>query len=429
MLNYQAISESFFSLVGLRQTSACNVQDIDDSLTTSESTLFANDLASNWLTNEKISLCIADFQKGASYQYDVWNNATPYTTGQKIVYEGFIYKALQNTTGNQPDTSPTFWKVLTEEPSLSNWLKRIKTSAINETLHKVLWLNNEMNKSYSIAPDSFGSVFQGNTKSESITNLDNNFYGFVARPIPTQGAQLEIKRIGLILDTVGSFNFYVFHSSQPTAIKTFNITVGASDINKFTWYNIQDTEGNPCILDYNNDITNSGGDYYLGVFRNEFTGIEQFLFTNYSNSYNPILLPYAKYYTFSVIEVSEADLNGTGLFNLDKVQYGKAQVPFNLEVFASEDHTYLITRGKRSWASAIQYAIAIKILSEMMASTEVGKISAQARADINMVLNGNKDAGIIGLTQKFSGLVKKIIAEYECADGFEKNKSLSYNFA
>ena len=428
MLNYQTITEDFFSLVGLRQTEACNVDVISDSLTFSDSYLYANDLARNWLTNEKISLCIADYKNSPKYAYQAWNNATNYTAGQKVVYQGFVYEALQNNVGVAPDSDPLTWKQVTELPSLSKWLKEIKESAIQETLNRVLAQNNEMNSSYSIAPDSFGSILQGSIKTKDISSTDNKFFGYWARPVPSQGSQLEVKRIGLEVDTVGSFNFYIFHSSQPTAIKTFTINVGAGDINKFTWFEIIESDGSPCILNYNNNTTNSGGDYYLGIFRNEFNGLKEFDLGSYSPSYRPILQPCAKYFNFIMTEVDTDGLNGTDLFDVGKLQFGKWKVPFNLEVFASEDHTYVITRGKRLWASAIQHAIAIKILSEMMASTEIGRIASNAVKNINFILNGDNENKIKGLKDAYDSHINKLIKEYECTDGFEKNESVGINF-
>lgn len=41
--------------------------------------------------------------------YPVWDIVTPYVTGAIVMYNSVKYKALQATTGNQPDTSPTFW--------------------------------------------------------------------------------------------------------------------------------------------------------------------------------------------------------------------------------------------------------------------------------------------------------------------------------
>lgn len=54
--------------------------------------------------------------------YPTWDNAAAYlaATLQVVYYNGILYKALQNTTGNQPDTSPLSWEVY--EPTVEEEL-------------------------------------------------------------------------------------------------------------------------------------------------------------------------------------------------------------------------------------------------------------------------------------------------------------------
>ncbi len=55
----------------------------------------------------------SNYFTGASTDYEVpdYSGTTAYVTNQKVLYNGLIYVALQNTTGNAP-TNPTYWALL-----------------------------------------------------------------------------------------------------------------------------------------------------------------------------------------------------------------------------------------------------------------------------------------------------------------------------
>ena len=56
-----------------------------------------------------------------TFEVDAWNNqayptydwvsTTPYTIGQYVQYQNVVYACIENTTGNEPDVSPTYWSL------------------------------------------------------------------------------------------------------------------------------------------------------------------------------------------------------------------------------------------------------------------------------------------------------------------------------
>lgn len=49
---------------------------------------------------------------GTAVQPSAWNIATSYNTGDEVEYASNYYRALQPTTGDQPDVSPVYWEIM-----------------------------------------------------------------------------------------------------------------------------------------------------------------------------------------------------------------------------------------------------------------------------------------------------------------------------
>jgi hypothetical protein len=60
-----------------------------------------------------------------------WSTDYEYVSGQWVVYSGILYRSLvNNNQGNQPDTSPTEWEVMLEDPVVEyQWADIITTVA------------------------------------------------------------------------------------------------------------------------------------------------------------------------------------------------------------------------------------------------------------------------------------------------------------
>lgn len=53
-----------------------------------------------------------------SYTEPAWNNATNYVANNRVSYQGYIYKALQNNTNKNPSTEILFWEQIIENEEL-----------------------------------------------------------------------------------------------------------------------------------------------------------------------------------------------------------------------------------------------------------------------------------------------------------------------
>lgn len=415
-------------MVGLRQTKDPHTPLISQDLIISESGLYANDLALNWLTNKNINLCIDDYE---AYAYAEWIDSADYLIGERIAYQGTVYLALVNNTNVAPDTDAAQWQVLFEVPSLSTWLSEMKMAVIKDLVNSTLEKNQAYHNSQVLSPDSLGSSFEGNVRTE-VASLENNFYGYALRPCKRNDAQLQIRRVGLQVETAQTLTFYVFHYSRREAIKTYTIEILPEEVGKFVWKTLADEEGKPCVLDYFQSQTNAGGDFTIGVFRGEITGdIQSFVLNEYSETYNPKRNHFKGLFDLDFIEVPERFLNGNQLFDVSQIVYYREKTLFNLDVIAYSDQTYQIIASARLWSRALQLGIAVKLLSEMFQSLQLNRISSEAQKEIGFLLHGNKAMEISGLKHRYFNACKELVKQYESAsaNGFEDRVSIRYDFS
>jgi len=427
MLNYESIYTSFERIVGLRQTKDPHTPLIDQSLVTSESGLFANDLAMNWITNKNINLCIDDY---ASFEYPIWAVDSEFLKNERVVYDQKVYLALQNSIGVQPDTDIAQWRVLYDIPTLSTWLSEMKMATIKELVNATLEKNQEMNQSQVLSPDSIGVAVEGNIPFRSADD-QNRFYGYTLRPCNRNDAQLQVRKIGIKVAEAQTITFYVFHYSQSEAIKTYTVEILPTDAGKFVWKDILDTEGNPCILDYLQNDKNAGGDFAFGVFRGAIAGdVQEMILNEFSETYNPKRNRLKGFFNLDFIQVKEPYLNGTSLFEVSQIEYDRESALFNLDLVAYADQSYQIIASKRLWARAIQLGMAVKILSEMFQSSQLNRISSEAQKEIGFLLHGNKAMEISGLKHRYFNACKNLVKQYEQAktEGFENNVFPTFNF-
>lgn len=426
MLSYNRIYSAFKNLIGLRQTKDPCFPLLESDLLVSESGLYANDLAKNWLTSKNIYECIPDFQ---SFNYDVWDIATNYTIDTRIQYQGNVYKALTNNVGLQPDVNTSDWELLFKLPSLSTWLNELRDSAISELVNTVLLTNNKYNQSSTLTPSSITTILEGNIKERVLNYTENKFIGVASIPALRNDMQLQIRQIGVKFALAGTYKLYIFHSSQNQAIKTYDITIDVAEQNQFVWKNLVDSDGNICVLDYHSSIKNAGGTFFVGFFTDDLpASSKEFILNEYDETYFTRVNRFNNFFNFQIIKVNADDLDGTNIFDLGKVDYYNEYIPFNLDVVAFSDQSYQIISAKRMWAKALQYKLACKILEEMYNSPHLTRIANQAKRDLTVLLHGIESQNIKGLKAAEELAIKDLVKNYECADGFERRTMPKLNF-
>lgn len=79
---------------------------------------------------------------GPQLTYPTWSGGTTYTAGMTVAYNSNYYVALQSTTNNEPDTSPTYWQQFSNSPlSAPAWSDATTyTQGMTVTFNNSFWV-------------------------------------------------------------------------------------------------------------------------------------------------------------------------------------------------------------------------------------------------------------------------------------------------
>ena len=223
--------------------------EIDTSLTISDFGQYYQDVHP-LLTLDNIKAIAPDFDK---VTFPTWLVSTSYITGDKVVLNNVSYEALQDNTGQDPESTSGFWSVF---DVFSDWLKQ-KTEA--STLKLIDSIHNEKLADLSsknlienkMLFDIAGRI--GNT----LDNTDS-LVGFEIIPIRAKGVTLKINKIGLqFTGTIEDLTVYLMHSSSNTPIRT--LTLVRTLNNTLEWFD----PTADLLLPYDSSTIDAGGSWYL----------------------------------------------------------------------------------------------------------------------------------------------------------------------
>lgn len=104
---------------------------------------------------------------------DDWNTLTTYATDDYTVYNDLIYKSLQDSnTGNQPDTSPTYWQYQDVSPTKNISIPRF---TIFSTDDDIQFTNTSASTLTTADQYKYIDIIQGIPNSDNFTALGNVF--------------------------------------------------------------------------------------------------------------------------------------------------------------------------------------------------------------------------------------------------------------
>lgn len=410
MFNFNSIQTAFKGLVGIRQTDNPDFPELSSNLLYDGSNLLVHHPL---LNIENIDMSARNY---AFYQYNAWNIATAYTTGQRIRYtDDKVYEALQDNTGQQPDTSPNDW---VEINLLSLYLEDTYDNAVNETVNMV-FQHKKLNRQTKTLLQNQKLTTGSGSLTDYITN-EGDLVGMEIKLLHRENIKAVINKIGFQVSQANpTMTFYLYHSSQLEPIQT--ITVDHQKAVSFGWNEV-DLELNFNSLDH--DV---GGVFYLMYDQNEIAG------SAIKKKQNWHLAPcrycnrsdvdyfnvYSKYLYLRTVRVKAANRNATNdqyLWDLKLTEY----VPdnnfgLNLEWTMKCDITQFIIDQKDVFSFAVRDMWIKKLLEELSNSTRQNvikeNVALQARAELQA-----KSVGGMGFADKVDKQLKEVDFEISNLD-------------
>lgn len=259
MIRLQDIQNALLHVVGWQQD--YNPQKlIDTSLCQSESGLTFQG-AHPLVTLSNVRAIMPD---DYLYQYREWNGSTVYFIGDKVLFDGKLWKCLLRNLNAQPDTHPNQWVLY---DIVSDFIWDITKNGINTVVQNFIQEKQLQQETKNLLEHR--TFFDGAARLAATIDPTGKIVGFEIVPVRAMGVTTKIERIGLqMVGGTGTVRLYLFHSSQVAPMKTIDLTFTNTN-GGFQWF----TPAEPIYLPYipggSGNGNDAGGAWFLCYNQNE----------------------------------------------------------------------------------------------------------------------------------------------------------------
>lgn len=247
------IQEKLLHLIGWEQNYDTSDLKISDALTVSESGLYFQQIHP-LLTLQNMSCIAPDFK---NMTFEEYNAEKPYSKGNVIKYGSLLYKALQNSTGKQPDIESEYW---VETNPFSEWLESKTKASIQKAIAR--YCNEKIAQGTYKTLCENRTLFDGTGRLVDVVKNKKNLVGFEIVPVRAKGVTIKINKIGLQFTEPGEYTLYLMHSSMDAPVKI--IKLNKIRKNSIEWFSLDDV-----YLPYQSEDNDAGGSWYLCYFQSE----------------------------------------------------------------------------------------------------------------------------------------------------------------
>ena len=247
------IQEKLLHLIGWEQNYDTSDLKISDALTVSESGLYFQQIHP-LLTLQNMSCIAPDFK---NMTFEEYNAEKPYSKGNVIKYGSLLYKALQNSTGKQPDIESEYW---VETNPFSEWLESKTKASIQKAIAR--YCNEKIAQGTYKTLCENRTLFDGTGRLVDVVKNKKNLVGFEIIPVRAKGVTTKINKIGLQFTEPGEYTLYLMHSSMDAPVKI--IKLNKIRKNSIEWFSLNDV-----YLPYQSEDNDAGGSWYLCYFQSE----------------------------------------------------------------------------------------------------------------------------------------------------------------
>lgn len=308
--------------------------------------------------------------------YDKWIS-TGYATGAYTIYDNVAYIATRTMlTGDVPSLTGTAWT-----SPVNGWIQEKQFAAINKISNQI-FTNKKMNEAAKTFLDSV-QVIDGAGRLEDTTAGSSRFVGFEIDLKRINNIKAVINNIGLQFTSVQTdLTIYLFHSSQKEAVGTWVLT--SEGATSFDWQSATSPTTGTNEMHYVNYSLNinSGGRYYLGYFEDDITGSA---IVKQDCGCEDVRFKWSKWATIRTIEVASGDLDGTNLFDIDKIGYADTNYGLNLSFSINTDITEMLVNRKSLFVNALGYQFANDMIQSMVFNSDSRLAKMQTTATRNAI--------------------------------------------
>lgn len=363
------IQENLLHLIGWEQNYDTSDLKIASSLTKSESGLYFQQVHP-LLTLQNLACVAPDFRGifSRSFSFD-----EPYKKGCIVMYGEYLYKALQDSKGLNPQDNPEFW---TETSLFSEWLESKTKASIQKAINR--YCNEKIVQGTHKTLCENRTLFDGTGRLVDTVKNRKNLVGFEIIPVRAKGVTTKINKIGLQFTEPGEYTLYLMHSSSDIPVKVIKLT--KTQKNSAEWFSLNDV-----YLPYQSKDTDAGGSWYLCYFQSELPEGSQAIRKDKDWSKEPCgscsrrellaWMAWSKYIEVHPFFVNEELIDteeNVHLWDVDNNQYTyDNNYGINLEVTVSCDITDFIIEQRMLFQDIIAKQVAVDMLKEFAYNSNV----------------------------------------------------------
>lgn len=355
MIRIADIQDKMLHLVGWKQSYDLSDITLSSNLTQTESGMYFQQIHP-LLTLDNLRSIAPDFQ---NYNWQVHDVNKAYKSGEVVRVDDSLYKAIQNVPAETDILDTDYW---CETNPFSEWLEEKTKASIVKLVNKFINMKLADKATKSLIENKI--LFDGTGRLTNKIENRNKLVGFEIDAVRSKGVTVKIDKIGLQMTEPGSYNLYIFHSSNPEPIYT--LTFEKTKANSLEWFKPKDD----ILLPYESASTDAGGSWYLVYKQSELPDNAQAIYKDRDWSTGPCKAcsrseflayqawsRYIEVHPFYISENEEFDPEIMN-FTYDK-NYG-----INLEVSAYCDLTDFIISQRAMFQDVLSKQVAIDFLRE-----------------------------------------------------------------
>jgi len=304
-----------------------------------------------------------------------------------------------------------------KEESLATYLDNVHSEELRQLVNTFAHSIKDRLKSKELLSNV--TLIQGYNEYSSLITKDSRFVGYLIAPQPSKSVKAQISQVGFEMDTAQSLTVYLFESTQKAAIASFTYTSDTAD--SLVW---QDVTSENLFIEYDAGSYGAGSRYMIGYFEDDLSG--QVYQMDYKDGANVAKQIFGRYVGVSPIYVPSASLDGVNIPDRDVLKGAVSckHPGFNLRFNVKCDITNILCDNIQMFARPHQYAVAVRLLSDALANTELNPISnaSQTREQWQGLLGQYKaelyggHAVIGGIPIRKKGMMEELTLDFSDID-------------
>jgi hypothetical protein len=245
--------------------------------------------------------------------------------------------------------------------------------------------------------------------------------GYAITPRESNTVTSKILSAGFMSGVADSFTLYLFDTSHKAAIQSK--TISTSDADTINWTDLD------WDISFDREAGSAGQTYLIGYFEDDVTADMYEMTWNGKHAHMSQRI-FGHYMGVSPVRFNAGTLNGTDIPTLQYLQSSlNCKTPgFNLRFNTKCDITRILTENISMFAEALQYKIAVRILSDALAYTTLNNVTnAQMLRskweDLIVEYNGRLMGGVTAAGIPVKGLIDHLSFDFSAIDAIcLKNK-------